>query len=368
MPLRPLCSLIVACLALSTASRAQDVVKIGMIAPLTGVQAAFGQEFKAGAQAAVEKIKDINGRKIELIFRDDECKADKAVASFNELANREKPVAVLGLPCSGSALAVLELARKYQILTLPVAGAPDLTRREVKEILRPFGRADRLARMTADVLKNRFEGKKIAWLGSERSPFSMFFKADAERHKLNITPLLSDEPVTPRMLDIVSGQDVVVVTRFLDARSLVDLGEKTGGSTTIVLVQETVRPSDVAPLRSARNVVVISNPEPNSPDLMKESAAAGYFPYGYASVEIVATLASRTKTLDPYKLLEEARKADIPTMLGSLRFDGAGDVQDWRFGLWQRTGSTNAPIAMIDVCKSPNCKDYSHCPPNCPNQ
>ncbi|MBS0524079.1 MAG: ABC transporter substrate-binding protein [Proteobacteria bacterium] len=365
MLLRTLCGLVVAGLALPSAPHAQEVVKIGLVAPLSGFAAGFGQELQAGVKAALERIKDINGRRVELIVGDDQCDPAKAVGEFERLA-REKPVAVLGLPCSFSALATLKLAQQYGILMLPVASSPELTRRDVKEVLRPFGRTDRLARMTADVLKSRFAGKKIAWLGSERSPFTPFFQADAAAHKLDLTSRLGDGALNPQILDSLTGYDVVLVSRFLDAKSLADLAEKTSRS-TIVLVRETIRPLDVAPLRNAPNVAVIANPEPGAAaDLMKESGPAGYFPYGYASMEIVAKLAARTRDLAPDKLAYAAREADIPTMLGPLRFDGAGDVQGWRHWLWQRTGSTAVPLAMVDVCKAPNCKDFSQCPPNCP--
>ena len=369
MLLRILSGLAVVSLALSTAPRAQDLVKIGLVAPITGPLAVFGQELNGGAQAAVRDINEkggINGRKVELIVKDDGCAPDKSRLLVEELATKDKAVAAIGLPCPLSALAAREVARTYKMLILPLASTPDLTRGEIPEILRPIGRADGLAAMAADVLRNRFPGKKVAWLGSESSQFGLFFRAAAAKHHLDVTPFVSNAPPNDQLLQTMSGYDVMLISRLVPPEWLQELVAKAPAS-TIVLALDTLRPQDIEPLQKASNVVLVSNPEPGFvPSAGKEARPAGYFPYGYASIQIVAALATTTKDLSGDKLAEAARKADIPTVLGKLRFNVAGDVQGLRFWLWERIGSTTAPYATIDVCKSPNCKDYTQCPPTCP--
>jgi len=371
MVLRTLSALVAACLSLfpATAPRAQDQVKIGLVAPFTGPAAIFGQELADGAQAAIKDINaagGINGRKIEVLLRDDGCMPDKAQALLRELAEKEKVVAVIGLPCPASAMIAREIAQKFKMLVLAVASTPELTRGEAREILRPIGRADRLAEMAADVLKNQFAGKKVAWLGLETSQFSLFFKAAAERRGIELKTIVTNGAPNAEMMQTLSGYDVVLISRIVPPDWARDFVGKAAGS-TVILVLDTLRPWDIEPLQGASKVILLSNPEPGfAPGASRESKPGGYFPYGYAAFEILKGLAAVAKDFSADKLAALAREIEVATVLGKLRFDAAGDVTDWHFSQWQRTGPAPAAYAVVDVCRAPNCRDYSQCPPQCP--
>jgi branched-chain amino acid transport system substrate-binding protein len=371
MVLRTLSALVVACLSLSpaTAPRAQDQVKIGLVAPFTGPAAIFGQELSEGVQAAIKDINaagGINGRKIEVIVRDDGCMADKAQHQLSELAEKEKVVAAVGLPCPASAIVAREIARTMKMLVLAMASTPELTRGDAREVLRPIGRADRLAEMAADVLRNQFAGKKVAWLGAETSQFSLFFRAAAERRKIDLTAIVTNAAPNAEMMQALSGYDVVLISRFVPPEWVRDFVGKAAGS-TVILVLDTLRPRDIEPLQGASKVILLSNPEPGfAPGAARESGPGGYFPYGYAAIEILKGLAAVAKDFSAEKLATMAREVEVPTVLGKLRFDATGDVRGWLFQQWQRTGPAPAAYAVVDVCRAPNCKDYSQCPPQCP--
>jgi branched-chain amino acid transport system substrate-binding protein len=98
-------ALLVSCgfLFSSTAS-AQDTIKIGFFAPITGPAAADG----ASAKNAVELgVKDVNasggikGKKVELIVYDDRLKGEEAVAIANKLIEKDKVVGVVSGSYSG---------------------------------------------------------------------------------------------------------------------------------------------------------------------------------------------------------------------------------------------------------------------------
>ena len=60
--------------ALSAATAAQADIKVGVLAPLTGPNAAFGAQLKNGAEQAAEDLNakgGLNGQKIVLVFGDD---------------------------------------------------------------------------------------------------------------------------------------------------------------------------------------------------------------------------------------------------------------------------------------------------------
>ncbi len=78
-------------------------IKIGVLVPLTGEAASWGQNLLAGAELAQKEINDaggINGREIKLITEDDQCKAATGVSAINKLISVDKVSVIVGPPCS----------------------------------------------------------------------------------------------------------------------------------------------------------------------------------------------------------------------------------------------------------------------------
>ncbi|HNR00715.1 MAG TPA: ABC transporter substrate-binding protein, partial [Trueperaceae bacterium] len=89
---RVLIALFVACLAFVTAvASAQDTVKIGVITSLTGRFAEFGEQHKAGIQAALEDVNaagGVNGALVEVVFEDDISEVNAALTAGEKLVNQ----------------------------------------------------------------------------------------------------------------------------------------------------------------------------------------------------------------------------------------------------------------------------------------
>ena len=70
----------------SGSSSSGDTFKIGVIGPLTGGAAAYGNAVQYSAQIAVDEINaagGINGKQVELKAEDDELDAQKSVNAYN---------------------------------------------------------------------------------------------------------------------------------------------------------------------------------------------------------------------------------------------------------------------------------------------
>lgn len=92
-------------------------IKVGLIAALTGNYRPLGTNDEKGVRVAVEQINKnggINGRKIQLIVKNDQTQPEQSVIAFNELMG-EDVVAVIGSAFSNSALAVIPLAERNKI-------------------------------------------------------------------------------------------------------------------------------------------------------------------------------------------------------------------------------------------------------------
>src|SRR3972149_2377047 len=88
----------VAALALVTTSAgAQDKLKIGIVATLSGPPAVLGQQLRNGFQLAVKDLGGkLGGREVEIIVQDDELKPDIAVTKVKALIERDKVDFVVG--------------------------------------------------------------------------------------------------------------------------------------------------------------------------------------------------------------------------------------------------------------------------------
>ena len=93
-----------------------EVVKVGVIAPLSGPQAEVGTYIKNGLQLAEEEINNKSQLKVSLIFEDSQYKPDLAVAAAKKLIDIDKVKYIIIGDGSSQALAVAPLAEQNKVV------------------------------------------------------------------------------------------------------------------------------------------------------------------------------------------------------------------------------------------------------------
>jgi branched-chain amino acid transport system substrate-binding protein len=109
--------------------KAADTIKVGIILPLTGGQAAFGEIEKNSFVMAfneIQKAGGIKGTKIELLFEDDTGKPDIARAAAEKLISKDKVVLLGGGYGSSETRAIAGVAQQNKIPFLINTGAADI--------------------------------------------------------------------------------------------------------------------------------------------------------------------------------------------------------------------------------------------------
>lgn len=109
-------------------ARAQETVKVGIILPLTGGEAAFGEMERSSFELALAKINEaggINGKKLELLFEDDTGKPDVARSAAEKLITKDKVVMLGGGYGSSETFAVAGVAQQSGIPFLVNTGSAD---------------------------------------------------------------------------------------------------------------------------------------------------------------------------------------------------------------------------------------------------
>lgn len=108
-----------------------DPIKIGVVTPLSGTYAGIGQQVKWGLDLATKEINaagGIAGRKVELIYEDEEANPAVAVQKAEKLLQVNKVDFLTGTVNSGSTLAVGQVAeRNNRLAATTVSFADSIT-------------------------------------------------------------------------------------------------------------------------------------------------------------------------------------------------------------------------------------------------
>ena len=104
-----------------------DTVKIGVNLELSGNVASYGEGLFKGLELAVEEInkEGIDGKKIELVKKDNKSDASEATNATIQLINQDKVSAIVGSATSGNTTASIQLAQDNKIPMITPSGTAE---------------------------------------------------------------------------------------------------------------------------------------------------------------------------------------------------------------------------------------------------
>lgn len=166
----------------------QEVVKIGVLASLTGALESYGKQttqgFELGIEYATDGTWEVAGKKIEVIYEDTETLAEVAVEKATKLLEEDQVDFLVGSSSSADTIAVLPLAEEYErIMIVEPAAADSITGSEFNPyIFRTARNSSQDAIAAAQAIAG--EGVKIATFAPDYSfgwDGVATFKAAAEK-------------------------------------------------------------------------------------------------------------------------------------------------------------------------------------------
>jgi branched-chain amino acid transport system substrate-binding protein len=345
-------------------------IVIAVLAPQSGQFGDFGAEVAGGASVAAEEINaagGINGQKVQVLVVDDQCRPDQAVAAVRRAIQVDRARAIVGAPCTAAAFAVRDETRSLDVLAIVLATGSTVTNPDARHLLRLMGREDRLAGMVADHLAVAYRGRKLGRLITGQTPFGASLAAAMQNRGLAFAETAEQPGELPAW---ASSVDVVVASVATPLGLLGQIVERT--SADLLVATPVLSGQLLSLVRGSERVVVLANPPteafPRATTLVKlaqerKIPTGGYFAYAAASMQIAVQLIAAAPKDGGRRQAERAREKNLPSAIGEFRFDSNGDPIDWRFTVNRRSA---LGVAAIDVCKASNCKEYKHCPPDCP--
>ncbi|MBM7046981.1 MULTISPECIES: branched-chain amino acid ABC transporter substrate-binding protein [Rhizobium] len=348
--------------SLAFAPLAHADITIGLIAPLTGPVAAYGEQVKNGAQTAIEEINKsggVLGQKLVLKLGDDAGDPKQGVSVANGFVG-DSIRFVVGPVTSGVAIPVSDaLAENGILMVTPTATAPDLTNRGLTNILRTCGRDDQQATVAADYVVKNFKDKKIAIL-NDKAAYGKGL-ADAFKATLNkggVTEVL-DDSLTPGEKDYSAltaklkqaGVEVIYFGGYhpeagLLARQLHDISVKAQiiGGDGLSNTEYWAIANDAAAGTVFTNASdALKNPDSQSAVAALKAhniPAEAFTLNAYAAVQVLKAGIEKAGKADDAEAVGAALKTGEPvdTAIGKVTYGEAGDLTSQSFSLYKWEG------------------------------
>jgi branched-chain amino acid transport system substrate-binding protein len=343
-------------------AHAQDV-KIAVVGPITGSNAALGEQMKRGAEMAV---KDINakggvlGKKLELIIADDACDPKQAVAAANDVVGKGV-VFVAGHYCSSASIPASSVYNEAGVLQMtPASTNPALTDDAAKKgwnnVFRSCGRDDAQGAVAGKYLADHYKGKHVAIVhdktaygkgiadetmkamnaaGLKQVMYEAITQGDkdftaliSKMKQANIDVIYFGGYQTEGGLIVRQARDQGLKAQFIGADALVteEFWKITGpaGEGTLMTF-----PPDPRNVPAAKAVVDEFKAEAYNPE--------GYTLYTYAAIQAFAQAAEKAKSVKLDELSKALHSMTAQTVVGPLTWDNKGDVTNpkYVFYIWK---------------------------------
>lgn len=115
-------------------------IRIGIVAPISGPLARFGQAHLQGYDVALEEINQaggVLGQPLELIFEDDGSTPAAAAKAVEKLATEKNVPLIIGAYSSSATLLAAGMAERHQVpLIIPTAAADEITKQGYRWVFR----------------------------------------------------------------------------------------------------------------------------------------------------------------------------------------------------------------------------------------
>lgn len=321
-------------------------VRIALAGPMTGANASFGDQLRAGAEAAVAQINakgGVRGEKLELVVADDACDPRQAVSVANKLVG-DGVRFIAGHFCSGSTLPASEVYAEAGAVVVTVSTNPKITERGMKALFRIGGRDDQQGPTAAEFIVRRFAGRRIA-IVHDKSSFGAGLASEVRNR------LVAEKQLIALDTGINAGEKdhSALISRLKAARAEVLFlgGYHTEAGLIMRQAADQALRLDLVggdPLASNEFVAVAGDaangvhftfaPDPRKNPASSEAVQAmrarkvepeGWALYAYATIQVFAEAMAKANSTTPRAVAQAVTGSRFDTAVGEVRFDAKGD-------------------------------------------
>ncbi|SDV48577.1 branched-chain amino acid ABC transporter substrate-binding protein [Chitinasiproducens palmae] len=366
----------VACLGFAGQANADQTVRIGHVAPLTGGIAHLGKDNENGARLAVEEINKkgltINGQKVTLVLdaQDDAADPRQATQVAQKLVD-DKVVAVVGHLNSGTTIPASKIYSDAGILQIsPSATNPAYTEQGFKTAYRVVATDAQQGPALALYAANTVKAKSVA-IVDDATAYGKGLADEFEKKAKSLgLKVLSHDATNDKAVDFRA-----ILTKIKNERpDVIMYGgmDATGGPFAKQARQLALRAkilsgdgvcteklSDLA--GDATDNVVCSQAGqalekmPGGADFQKRYTARFnqpiqiYSPFTYDAVYIIVDAMKRANSTDPKKVVAAMPATDYKGVIGETTFDSKGDLKKPVISLYNYKSGKKALLDVVTM-------------------
>lgn len=334
-----------------TAGESGDVIKVGVILPLTGSQAMFGAMEKNSFEMAYEELKaagktTINGKEIKLLFEDDQGLQDVARSATEKLVNQDKVVMLSGGYSSACTNVIAGSAQAMQTPFLAVTGSSDeITRQGWNWVFR--GTAAPASKYTGafwDMVEKVIKPENVAVI-YENTDFGISsakgFREECEKRGINIVfdqsyehGAIDFKPMLANMRN--ANPDIIfAVSYVMDAAMIVkqmkelnfDTNLFVGGGAGYTMPEFKENAGDAAEYVASTTLWIPNVAWPGAKEFFenyKEKYGTEPDYHGaqaYATMYVIADALNRAEELTREGVQKALKETDLMTIMGPIKFE-----------------------------------------------
>ena len=342
------CGVALAAMLVFSGSAYADVL-IGVGAPITGPNAAFGAQIEKGAEQAAKDINaagGMNGEQIKLELGDDVSDPKQGISVANKFV-ADGVKFVDGHFNSGVSIPASNVYADNGLLQIsPASTNPDFTERGLWNTFRTCGRDDQQGVVAGGYIAAHFKDAKIALI-NDKTPYGQGL-ANATQKALNADGV---KEVMSEGINVGDKDFSALIAKMKEAgvtlvyfgglhteagliiRQMADQGLKAKFMSGDGIVSNELA-SIAGPAVEGTLMTFAPDPRKNpaAKELVEKFRAAGFEPeaytlYSYAAMQIIAAAANKAGSNDPQKVAETIKK-DGPwkTAIGDIGYDEKGDI------------------------------------------
>jgi branched-chain amino acid transport system substrate-binding protein len=328
-------------------ARAQDTIKVGIVLPLTGAEAKFGEIEKQSFDMALEEINKaggINGKKLELLLEDDTGRPEVGRSVAEKLITKDKVVMLGGGYSSSVTAGVAGVAQQNRIPFLINTGsADDITQKRWDYVFRLNPPASEYASGVETFLAKVIKPKTVVILhenskfgtssaqaftkSCEKLGFKVLLTQGYEAGGIDFKPLLIKvKELNPDIVYMVSyvmdASLLMRQSRELKLTPKLFIGGGAGFTLPEFAQNAGVAAEDVISATLWHEVL----PLPGAMDYFKKFKAKYnketeyHGAEAYAAAYVIADVLKRTKSLSPADIKQALTETNMMTVFGPVKF------------------------------------------------
>lgn len=367
-------------LAFAGSASAQEVVKIGHVAPISGASAHLGKDNENGARMAIEELNAkgfmIDGKKVtlQLVTEDDAADPKQGTAVAQKLVDA-KVNGVIGHLNSGTTVPASKIYHDAGIPQIsPSATTPQYTKQGFATAFRVVANDNKLGGTLGGYAVSNLKASNIAVI-DDRSAYGQgvadeFVKG--AKSKLPGVKIVAKEFTNPNATDFTAiltsikakkpdliffgGMDSVGGPMLKQMKALGITAKFMGGDGVCTealgrlagdgLGEGNVTCAEAGGVKGPQEKVMADFRARYKAKFNMDVQL--YAPYVYDAVMVMATAMQNAKSADPAKYLPALKAIKYQGVTGNIQFDAKGDIKDGALTLFTFKGGKKTKMDVIN--------------------